>query len=289
MFNVVSSNTVLLLNQPGPRRLAAALLQQRLDLLLALAQAALAHAHPSGHVPLRHDAHAQAEGLLDPLGDPFAGVDAAALDDLADLVGHARELQLLVVVVVVVAVAAGGRQRRGRVQPADPLGRDVLADGAVDDVVDGVEHVDGEAHVGVGGAVLGDGARFLLGLAGGAAGEQRRVRVDGDGLHGEEDVAGAHGVLLADGLQRALLRLGDAAAGREEVVGVALGADAAELRPLDEALHGAQVARRVHLPPPGAVAPAGGTRGAPVEAVGGSAGGVLVAPLDDEEIAALDL
>lgn len=163
-----------------------------LDLLLPLSKAADADAHASRDVSLRDDADGEAQCLLDPLSDPFAGVDAAALHDLSNLirdVGRRSGVGLLVAL-------ARRRQRGRRIQPSDPAEGDVLARRAVHDVVDGVEDVDGEADLRVG-AVIRDGARLLLHLVGGAAGKERRVRLNYDGLDREEDVARPDGIVLA--------------------------------------------------------------------------------------------
>lgn len=262
----------------GAGRLAAVVEDHVLNLLLAAAEAALADAHPPGHVPLRDDADGEAEELLDPLGDPFAGVDAAVVDDVLDVVGQARPgLRLLLPL-----VDGAGGQGRGRVEPADPARGDALADGGVLDLVDGVEDVEREADELLGAVLLLDGRVLLFLLRGGAASEERLVIVLADGLHGEEDVRGADGVGLAQDLGGPELGLVQAAVGREILAGVAVRAGAAELGALDQAFDDAQLAGRVDLPPPRSVPPSR-------TAVARSSGMALVAALHDQKVTALDL
>lgn len=276
-----SDQEVIILDQPGPRGLTGILLDHILHPHLALTETTLADTHPPGHVPLRDDADRQVQHLLDPLGDPFAGVHASALDDVADLVRQRGGVEALRRRVALLVTGAR-RERAGGIEPASPLGGERLADGRELDLVDGVEQEDGKVDLLVRLLLLLHRGGLLTLLGGGGAGEQRLVGVRADGLHGEKDIRRADRVALAHGLGGPLLGELEPAIGREVFPGVSLRASAAELRALDEALDDAQLPGSVGLAPPGAVSPAG-------RAVTGSARGAFVAALDDEEVTPFDL
>jgi len=255
---------------------------------LALGDAALADAHAARHVPLRHDPDRQRQRLLHPLGHPLARVDAAALDDLRDRLGHngARDVRVRRGVV--------GVRGRGRVEPVDPPLRHGLRERVEGDAVDWVVQVDGEADLLVL-LLVGD---FDDALRGWFFGRRRRAGLEqllgcglADGLDGQEDVAAPHGVRLAQHLRRLLRGRLDPAPRGVELVGVCLGAGARQLGRLDGAPDGVDAAGvgRGDGPPPGPVAPAGA--GGLVAAVLGSpsSGSGFLTPLDDHEIAALHL
>ena len=134
---------------------------------------------------------------------------------------------------------------------------------------------------------------LVLALGGdrGACLEELVVGVKRDGLDGEEDVRGAHGIGLGENLGGLLGDLLEAASAGEKVVGVSFGIGAGQLGALDDTSDGGNVSLLVLVAPPGPVGPAScaSQDGAAVACVRGTAGTRLGAALNDEEITAFDL